>query len=43
MKEYLRPEFEEVKYDVADCLEVSGNPAEGENNGQGFNNLPEWP
>lgn len=24
MKEYLTPEFEEVKYDVRDCLSTSG-------------------
>ncbi len=25
MKEYLAPEFEEVKYDVKDCLEASAD------------------
>ncbi len=44
MKEYLRPEFEEVKYNVEDCLLASGDdPAQGENGGQGYNGLTEWP
>lgn len=41
MKKYLAPEFEEVKYDVIDCLTVSGDPAENENNGSIFDDLPE--
>ncbi len=43
MKKYIAPEFEEVKYDVADCLGVSGNPADGENNGKTYDDIPEWP
>lgn len=31
MKEYLAPEFEEVKYDVVDCLGTSGNTIGKEN------------
>lgn len=32
MKKYLAPEFEEVKYDVDDCLATSGGSSTGENN-----------
>lgn len=41
MKKYIAPEFEEVKYDVKDCLFASGNPADGENNGSPFGDLDE--
>ena len=41
MKKYMTPEFEEVKYDVKDCLIVSG--FEDENNGKTYDEIPEWP
>lgn len=43
MKKYMTPEFEEVKYEVKDCLKDSGNPAAGENDGKTYPEIPEWP
>lgn len=40
MKEYLRPEFEEVKYDVKDCLTTSGGDSNNWNAGGNDEDFP---
>lgn len=40
MKEYLRPEFEEVKYDVKDCLTTSGGDSANWNAGGNDEDFP---
>ena len=43
MKKYLAPEFEEVKYDVEDCLEASGDASNWPDDDDPFGAINELP